>query len=173
MASKDNDNLYDAFMTDVPAGSDEFSLEEILAEYGGSRSQKLMEDVSRSVGEEEQERKEPSQAPTPEEQAEAARAEARDKLLAQAVDLEELEKQLPRPPRPVSLEEVVGSTVDAVMEEREPLLKPRRGLFSRKKMEDTEQLYSPPEPEPEVEEEPIGPEMELSEAAAEFFHRIF
>ena len=168
MASKDNDNLYDAFMTDVPAGSDEFSLEEILAEYGGSRSQKLMEDVSRSVGEEEQERKEPSQAPTPEEQAEAARAEARDKLLAQVVDLEELEKQLPRPPRPVSLEEVVGSTVDAVMEEREPLLKPRRGLFSRKKMEDTEQLYSPPEPEPEVEEEPIGPEMELSEAAAEY-----
>ena len=43
------------------------------------------------------------------------------------------QEELPRPPRPVTLEDVVGSTVDAVMEERrEPLLRPRRGLFSRR-----------------------------------------
>ena len=60
----------------------------------------------------------------------------------------------------------MGSTVDAVMEEnREPLLRPRRGLFSRKPLRDTEELYAPPEPEEMEEEEPIGPETDLSEAA--------
>lgn len=179
MASKDKDNLYDAFLTDVDPGSEEFSLEEILAEYGGSRSQKLMEDVARSVGEEppigraqrEKKPEPPPKAPSSkpaeaEPPALTPREEARDKLLAQAVDLEALEKDLPRPPRPVSLEEVVGSTVEAVMEEQEPLLKPRRGLFSRKKMEDTEQLYGPAEMEEEEEAEPIGVEPELGEAAA-------
>ena len=167
MASKQKDNQYDdAFLTDVPAGEEEFSLEEILAEYGGSRSQKLMEDVERTVEPPPAEEKTPAEK-TPEEPdpAEQTRARARDKLLAQAVDLEKLERELPRPPQPVSLEEVVGSTVEAVMEEREPLLKPRRSLFSRRKLEDTEQLPTPPEPE-EVVAEPIGPEMELSEAAA-------
>ena len=128
MAPKDKDNLYDAFLTDVDPGSEEFSLEEILAEYGGSRSQKLMEDVARSVGEEpppgraQKEKKPdlPPKAPSPkpaeaEPPALTPREEARDKLLAQAVDLEALEKDLPRPPRPVSLEEVVGSRVEAVM----------------------------------------------------------
>ena len=169
MASKQKDNQYDdAFLTDVPAGEEEFSLEEILAEYGGSRSQKLMEDVERTVEPPPAEEKTPAEK-TPEEPdpAEQTRARARDKLLAQAVDLEKLERELPRPPRPVSLEEVVGSTVEAVMEEREPLLKPRRSLFSRRKLEDTEQLPTPPEPEEEVAE-PIGPEMELSEAAADY-----
>ena len=180
MASKDKDNLYDAFLTDVEPGSEAFSLEDILAEYGGSRSQKLMEDVARSVGEDpppRRVRKEEKAAPQREKKPaeEAAqppltpREEARDKLLARAVDLEELEKDLPRPPRPVSLEEVVGSTVDAVMEEQEPLLKPRKGLFSRKKMEDTEQLYGPDQPEEEEETEPIGEEPQLKEA--ETLHR--
>lgn len=63
----------------------------------------------------------------------------------------------------------MGSTVDAVMEEQEePLLKPRRrGLFSRRKMEeeDTETLYDPPELEPEPEPEPIPPEPDLHDAA--------
>ena len=85
------------------------------------------------------------------------------------MDLEKLRRELPEQPRPISLEEVVGSTVDAVMEEQEePLLKPRRrGLFSRRKMEeeDTETLYDPPEPEPEPEPEPIPPEPDLHDAA--------
>ena len=69
-------------------------------------------------------------------------------------------------PRPISLEDVVGSTVDAVMEEaREPILPPKHGLFSRKPLEDTESLPPPPEPEPEPDPEPIGPEPTLWEAA--------
>lgn len=64
----------------------------------------------------------------------------------------------------------MGSTVDAVMEEeaQEPLLRPRRGLFSRKRLMETEELYAPPEPEEAPEEIPeidtIGPEPELAEA---------
>ena len=166
MASKRTDNL------NMDFEPEEFSLEDILAEYGGSRSQKLMEDVERSAWKKETvppmpdppAPKRPKKAPPPELSPQEL---ARDKLLAQAVDLEKLEKELPLPPRPVSLEEVVGSTVSAVMmEEQEPLLKPRRSLFSRRKLEETEQLYDSPEPEPEVVSEPIGPEPELSEAAA-------
>ena len=62
----------------------------------------------------------------------------------------------------------MGSTVDAVMEEeaQEPLLRPRRGLFSRKRLVETEELYAPPEPEEAPEEIPeidtIGPEPELA-----------
>ena len=82
------------------------------------------------------------------------------------------ESPFPPPPKPVSMEEVVQRTVAAVMEEEgEPELLPerrhRRGLFSRKPLEDTESLY-PPEPEPEPEEdeaEPIGPEPDLEELA--------
>ena len=68
----------------------------------------------------------------------------------------------------------MGSTVDAVMEEeaQEPLLRPRRGLFSRKRLMETEELYAPPEPEEAPEEIPeidtIGPEPELAEAAADY-----
>ena len=69
-------------------------------------------------------------------------------------------------PRSISLEDVVGSTVDAVMEEaREPILPPRRGLFSRKPPEETEKIPPPPPPEPEPDSEPIGPEPTLWEAA--------
>ena len=83
-----------------------------------------------------------------------------------------MEKELPRAPRPISLEEVVSSTVDAVMHDHlEPLLKPKRGLFSRRKLEDTETLYAPPEPEPEPEPEPIGPEEDLCNAAADWRER--
>lgn len=68
-------------------------------------------------------------------------------------------------PRPISLEDVVGSTVEAVMEEaREPILPPRRGLFSRKPLEETDSLPPPPA-EPEPDPEPIGPEPTLWEAA--------
>ena len=66
----------------------------------------------------------------------------------------------------------MGSTVDAVMEEdaQEPLLRPRRGLFSRRRLVETEELYAPPEPEPEEipEIDTIGPEPELADAAADY-----
>ena len=53
--------------------------------------------------------------------------------------------------RSISIEEMVNSTVEAVMEEQaeEPILSPRRGLFSRRRVEDTEELPGPPEPEPD------------------------
>ena len=177
MAPKDEEKLYDE--TGVPAEGD-FSLEEILAEYGGSLEQHMLRDVERELAEEAEPASQPeSPAPEPQEkpappaeeppdpalEAERLRQEARDKLLAQAVDLEKLEKELPRAPRPISLEEVVGSTVDAVMEEQEPLLRPRRSLFSRRKLEETEELFAAPAPEPEPEIEPIGPERDLRDAA--------
>ena len=70
--------------------------------------------------------------------------------------MEELRQDLPPSPHPITLEDVVGSTVDAVMEEeaQEPLLRPRRGLFSRKRLMETEELYAPPEPEEAPEEIP-------------------
>ena len=198
MASKNEKDLYETGGTDVPAAEGEFSLEEILAEYGGSLEQHMLREAERELEPEPAPKSEAQDAPRPEPpkaapaparaaekphpqaekppapdpavQAELARQEARDKLLAQAVDLEKLERELPRAPRPISLEEVVGSTVDAVMEaEQEPLLRPRRGLFSRRKLEEeTEELYPPPEPEVEPEIEPIGPEEDLPDAAADW-----
>ena len=69
--------------------------------------------------------------------------------------------------RSISIEEMVNSTVEAVMEEQaeEPILSPRRGLFSRRRVEDTEELPGPPEPEPEYVPEPIGPEPDLRDVA--------
>ena len=152
--------------TDVPADGD-FSLEEILAEYGGGRKQQILRDVEARVNpgpepvfQEERTREEPPRRP-PERTAPPCGEPPAEPAPA------EPEEELPPAPHPISLEDVVGSTVDAVMEEnREPLLRPRRGLFSRKPLRDTEELYASGEPEEEPEEEePIGPEMELSEAA--------
>ncbi|MCI2059157.1 MAG: hypothetical protein LKJ80_08130 [Oscillibacter sp.] len=168
-----------------------FSLEEILAEYGGSREQKLLADVDRTAAPEETA---PSAAPAP-----ALEPEAPEPPKSSAVrefrqspppeqDPKEPapeenppeEPEYPPQPRPISMEEVVGRTVDAVMEETEELLpekKHRRGLFSRRRLVETEELYQRPprppeddhvpesEPEEPEEPEPIGPEPPLGEAA--------
>ena len=194
MASKDERDLYSALTgeTDVPASEEDFSLEEILAEYGAGREQRLMEAVEQEARREEPPEASAPAAPRPsdgEPEASPARpaaprprrqrtAPAQDRPAGAAAEpsarekeAEQLERELPRPPKPVTLEDVVGSTVDAVMEEtaHEPLLRPRRGLFSRKKLVETEQLYDPPEPEPEepAEIDTIGPEPHLAEAAAD------
>ena len=180
MADKrDELRLDDTLLTDVPPEGEDYSLEEILAEFGVRQEPKLLTEQQKPETKPEpkpeskpEPKPEPAPEPDPALAAELARQEARDKLLAQAVDLEKLERELPKPPRPVSLEEVVGSTVDAVMEEnQEPLLKPRRGLFSRRPLEETETLYGPPEPEPEPDPEPIGPEEDLRNAAADWRER--
>ena len=148
--------------TDVPADGD-FSLEEIRAEYGGVRKRQILRDVEARVNP----GPEPvfQEEPAPEREAPPAK-QPPEKPRGRAGKAEAPEQELPPSPHPISLEEVVGSTVDAVMEEnREPLLRPRRGLFSRKPLRDTEELYAPPEPEEMEEEEPIGPETDLSEAA--------
>ncbi len=158
-----------------------YSLEEILAEYGGSLENHLLRgtEPEASMGGAPPESQKASSVPSapPEETLSAPLPEApkmppqkkpsdpiQEAEQAARADVEQL--KIPRP-RPVSLEDVVGSTVDAVMEEtREPILPPpRRGLFSRRPMEETEPLPPPPEPEPEYDPEPIGPEPELWEAA--------
>ena len=61
-------------------------------------------------------------------------------------------------------------TVDEVIDESdEPLKPPRTGLFSRKKLADTEELYAQPEkeatPKEPEEQETIGPEPDLTDEA--------
>lgn len=125
------DDLADS--TDVPAAGN-FDLEDILAEYGGSRQQQIIRDVDQQAD------------PEGEHPSEEARP---------TIEIEELE--LPKPPRPLSMEQVVGSTVDAVLEEEaeeEPILDRKKGLFSRQKLEDTEELYDEPEPPPPPKPKP-------------------
>jgi len=180
---------------DVPAAEDDYSLEEILAEYGSSRRQRLLADVEqRAAADETADGAAPApqpsapketaegESPTPENGPDAPQEEPcapKDEKAAEAESAAAEEgtpppQELPKPPRPVSVEELVGQTVGDTLEERETLLpekKRRRGLFSRKPMPDTEQLYAPPEepekkpPEPE-EPEVIGPEEPLDESAA-------
>ena len=172
MTPKDEKTIYDSLTklpdTGVPASGETFSLEEILAEYGGSRHQKILHEVERASA--------PSpaggEAPSPETAPPLPEAPPpREFSGVQPPDPETLERALPESPRPISMEEVVGSTVDAVMEEQEeePLVPPRRGLFSRKKLSDTETLYQRPEQPPEEPErseaETIGPEPDLTDEA--------
>ena len=87
--------------------------------------------------------------------------------------MEELQRDLPPSPHPITLEDVVGSTVDAVMEEepRSRCCGPGGACSPGGRLVETEELYAPPEPEPEPEEIPeidtIGPEPELADAAAD------
>lgn len=109
----------------------------------------------------------PGKEPSPEEAPSSPRPPAVPDPIREAEKAAEsgAAQSIPHP-RPISLEDVVGSTVDAVMEEaREPILPPKRGLFSRKPLEETEPLPPPPPAEPEPEPEPIGPEPSLWEAA--------
>lgn len=173
---KPYDALTDA--EDLTAGTNvspegDFSLEEILAEYGGSRRQHILEEAEESAAPELETQAAPQPSP-----ADTAPAPPLPED-PEPVDSEPEGNPeptppkvvLPPPPRPVSIEKAVGQTVGDVMETRESLAaaqRPRRGLFSRKKMvpEETERLYEPPgpPPEPEPEEPPIGPEPPLDEA---------
>ena len=184
---------------DTPPSDEDYTLEEILAEYGSSRQQKIMEEVERETAPAEPDTPkapapeqpsapkptETAPSPTPksamalwEERITAAALEQDGKApLADDSDPEE-EPRTDDGPEPeatrfLSLEELVGTTVGAVMEEHhETLLKPKWGLFSRKRQEETEQLYdsmeAPEEPvKPLTEAESIGEEPELSEVASE------
>lgn len=181
----------------LPAGTDvspegDFSLEEILAEYGSSRQQQILQEVEENLSVLEGSPQPPpipedadvaaveedvpaqSLQPDPQPQEEEVQEEEVTDCFQSALE------ELPPPPHPVSIETAVGQTVDTVMEEQETLLeekRPRRGLFSRRKYEDTEQLYAPPgpPPDPEPEEPPIGPEESLDDAARaalKSYHRL-
>ena len=89
---------------------EEYDLDEILAEYGAAPEQTLL----RQAGLEEPK----PETPLPK------------------------EPELPKAPAPITLEDVVGNTVDAVMKDEQKAVKikePKKGLFSRRKMEETEQ----------------------------------
>ncbi len=167
-----------------PAEEDAFSLEEILAEYGGGTREKLLAELERAVPEEAKpEGGHPDDAPAPEPPAppkqEIPAAETEQELHTEleeriaeetAAETKRLREQLPPAPRPISMEDVVSRTVDSVMEEqtaRKEPAQPRRGLFSRRPLEETEELYAPPEPEPEPvpEWEAVGPEPDAEEEA--------
>lgn len=176
MTPKDENQL------NAPALEDGYSLEEILAEYGGSLEHHLLRETeppeapspgpappeapppgAPPVPVAPPEPEAPSPGPAPEPPPEPGPDPLQEAEKAAEADVARL--NIPHP-KPISLEDVVGSTVDAVMEEaKEPLLPPKRGLFSRKPLEETESLPPPPEPEPEPEPEPIGPEPTLWEAA--------
>ena len=162
MVPKDADNRYDDLLGGgVPPSGEEYSLEEILAEFGGGEERRLLRGT---------EAEDPPPAPAAQ-TAPARKPQApltEKKPAAKDPTAEKAAQELPPAPRPIPLEEVVGSTVDAVMEENreEPLLKSRRRrwLFSRRPMEEeeTEELYQrPPAPPPEPDPEPIGPEPDL------------
>ena len=184
---------------DKPPSDEDYTLEEILAEYGSSRQQKIMEEVERETAPAEPDTpkapapEQPS-APKPTDTApsptpKSAMALWEERIAAAALEQDgeapfaddsdpEEEPRTDDGPEPeatrfLSLEELVGTTVGAVMEEHhETLLKPKWGLFSRKRQEETEQLYDSMEaPEesvkPLTEAESIGEEPELSEVASE------
>lgn len=76
------------------------------------------------------------------------------------------------PTKPVSLQDILAQTVQEALAEREEEVileeKPkRRGLFSRKKMRDTEQLYASEDDEEEDDEEDEDPIPDLPEPSAE------
>ena len=183
---------------------EDYSLEEILAEYGGSLEHQLLRDAEPEVPPPEkavlsEDASPPEEAPPPEEPPSPEELPAEPPVREPAATPKDQTKKFNKPapspspptrvpdplqeaeraaeaeaarlkiprPRPISLEDVVGSTVDAVMEESKETAPPppRRGLFSRRPMEETENLPPPPEPEPEFVPEPIGPEPELWEAA--------
>ena len=185
---------------DTPPSDEDYTLEEILAEYGSSRQQKIMEEVERETAPAEPDT--PPKAPAPEQPSapkptetapsptpKSAMALWEERIAAATLEQDgedpladdsdpEEEPRTDDGPEPeatrfLSLEELVGTTVGAVMEEHhETLLKPKWGLFSRKRQEETEQLYdsmeAPEEPvKPLTEAESIGEEPELSEVASE------
>ncbi len=156
---------------------EEYSLDEILEEYGGSLESHLLRGTGAPEAPAEPAPAEkPPSPPVPGPGAAEAPPAApppptppkvpdplREADRAAEADVARL--NIPHP-RPISLEDVVGSTVDAVMEEaKEPVLPARRGLFSRRPLEETETLPPPPPDEPEPGPEPIGPEPTLWEAA--------
>lgn len=163
MTPEDEKNLYG--LPDEVSADEDFSLEEILAEYGGNRRQKLMEQVEAEANPGPEPVFQPIAPPEPKTAVfteEAPMAAAKPAPFA--------EEELPPTPRPIPMTMVMEHTVDAVMEEeREPLLTPKRSLFSRRRMVETEELYARPEPEAEEEEaEVIGPEEPAAEAAEDW-----
>lgn len=161
----------------------EYSLESILAEFGEDASPAAP--VERKAGPERdaapdggKKEKPPVVIPFPgakmPEEAEAS--EAVDLPEPEAADGGESEKpaanELFDPNKPVTLQDVLAQTVQEALAEREEEVileeRPkRRGLFSRKKMRDTEQLYADEETDEDEDDEEEEDIPDLPEPPAE------
>ena len=170
MAQKDRKSAYDDELRDakwlVEGVVDEgYQLEDILTEYGGGvlpeppaeAPEEPPVEEPKPVPEKRRKRKaKPKPGDIPREE-EPAPSPAAPEPPAEAPPVE---------PEP-SVEELVSRAIDEVREEEAVPKKRRRGLFSRRRLEDTEALFDlPPEPEEEEPEETIGPEEPLKDVAA-------
>ena len=171
MAYRQETTKYGTSGSDPAALDPEFSLEDILAEYGNSREQKLMQAVEQEVNGPETDPAAQEAMPEPKSVSEKLPEPVPEEIPSGEPD----PADLPPAPKPISLEEIVGSTVEAVMEENasraeQAFKEPRRKLFSRRKLEETEKLYDTgkhSEPE-EFEVESIGPEEDPFDAAERY-----
>ena len=164
----------------------EFTLESILAEYGSGTpaAPESEEKASEPPAEEKQSAKvvplpkkaEAAKKTVDETADETARIpvipfpgakKAEEPVEAEPEETPEEEPAQDDEPKSMSLQDVLAQTVQEALSEREDTIieeePPRRGLFSRRKMRDTEQLYDDAEEEEDEEEEFEEPEPELPE----------
>lgn len=164
----------------------EFTLESILAEYGSGTpaAPEPEEKASEPPAEEKQSAKvvplpkkaEAAKKTVDETADETARIpvipfpgakKAEEPVEAEPEETPEEEPAQDDEPKSMSLQDILAQTVQEALSEREDTIieekPPRRGLFSRRKMRDTEQLYDDAEEEEDEEEEFEEPEPELPE----------
>ena len=154
----------------------EFTLESILAEYGSGTpaAPEPEEKASEPPAEEKQSAKvvplpkkaEAAKKTVDETADETARIpvipfpgakKAEEPVEAEPEETPEEEPPQDDEPKYMSLQDILAQTVQEALSEREDTIieeePPRRGLFSRRKMRDTEQLYDDAEEEEDEEEE--------------------
>ena len=164
----------------------EFTLESILAEYGSGTpaAPEPEEKASEPPAEEKQSAKvvplpkkaEAAKKTVDETADETARIpvipfpgakKAEEPVEAEPEETPEEEPPQDDEPKYMSLQDILAQTVQEALSEREDTIieeePPRRGLFSRRKMRDTEQLYDDAEEEEDEEEAFEEPEPELPE----------
>ena len=164
----------------------EFTLESILAEYGSGTP--AAPEPEEKEPEPPAEKKPPAKVVPLPKKAETARKtvdetadetacipvipfpgakKAEEPVEAEPEETPEEEPAQDDEPKSMSLQDILAQTVQEALSEREDTIieeePPRRGLFSRRKMRDTEQLYDDAEEEEDEEEEFEEPEPELPE----------
>ena len=172
----------------------EFTLESILAEYGSGTS--AAPEPEEKEPEPPAEKKPPAKVVPLPKKAETAKKpvdetadktvrlpvipfpgakKAEEPIEAEPEEAPEEEPAQDDEPKSMSLQDILAQTVQEALSEREDTVieeePPRRGLFSRRKMRDTEQLYDDAEEEEEEEEEfeePELPEPPLTETLSDY-----
>ena len=161
----------------------EYTLESILAEYGGDVSSVAPKSAPASAQKEASADDPPARGtvipfPGAKRAEDEDTGEAGEDMSGEAGAEAESDEDKPEanepfdPSKPVSLQDILAQTVQEALAEREEEVileeKPkRRGLFSRKKMRDTEQLYASEDEEEEDDEEDEDPIPDLPEPSAE------